>query len=98
MKIHCHEISSRRPYGGTTIELDGNEVALAITTYIASLGIVMSGPRTVRINEEAEEFGHTPGSSIFVDPSGRVLADGDVLQPGTSVYVQVATSRCPFPK
>ncbi len=87
MKVHRHTS------GGSTILLDGNEVARAIDLYIASHGIIVVGPRTVNIDgHDSVEPGHTPGADVFVDPSGRVLVQGDLVPFGVSVSVNVVAS------
>lgn len=57
---------------GVMIELTGDEVALAIDAYLVAHGIVVSGPRTVRVNGSLCKWGR-----VFVDPSGFVIADGE---------------------
>ena len=57
---------------GIIIELNGNEVATAIDAYLVAHGYSVNGPRTVRINGELCQSG-----TIFVDPSGYVLLDGE---------------------
>lgn len=52
---------------GITIELTGDEVALAIDTYLKARGINVFGPRTVRVNGELCQEG-----TVHVDPSGKV--------------------------
>jgi hypothetical protein len=55
-------------YGpGVVVELDGDEVATAIMTYLTALGVHVSGPRTIRVNDELCEVG-----TVYVDPSGSV--------------------------
>lgn len=56
---------------GVTIELDGNEVAMAIDAYLVSHGIYVRGARTVKVNNELCESGR-----IHVDPSGFVTHNG----------------------
>jgi hypothetical protein len=88
MEVHHHNVDLDHPYGGITISLDGNEVAHAVDLYISSLGIVVAGPRTVRITDSAEP-GHTPGADVFVDPSGRVIVQGDLIPVGCSATVDI---------
>ena len=59
---------------GTVIELTGDEVALAIDSWVYSQGVVIDGARTVRVNEVNIESAY-----IYVDPSGRVIKRGEVL-------------------
>ena len=62
-------------YGpGVTIELTGDEVAMAIATYLVAHGIHVRGPRTVTVNNELCEEGE-----VYVDPSGFVMAGGKRL-------------------
>lgn len=56
---------------GVQIDLGGNEVALAIYTYLTAHGVHISGPATISVNGETIRFGE-----VYVDPSGRVVADG----------------------
>jgi hypothetical protein len=59
-------------YGpGVQLTLSGDEVAIAIDAYLVAHGIHVSGPRTITVNGELCEVG-----SIYVDPSGFVIADG----------------------
>lgn len=59
-------------YGtGVEINLNGNEVAMAIYTYLTAHDIHINGPATIRVNGELCEKGQ-----IYVDPSGRVIANG----------------------
>ncbi|MBY5821502.1 hypothetical protein [Rhizobium leguminosarum] len=59
-------------YGpGVTIELTGDEVATAIDAWLVAHGVYVDGPRTISVNRELCEEGE-----IYVDPSGRVIADG----------------------
>jgi hypothetical protein len=56
------------------IDLDGNEVAIAIDAWLVSQGIAVRGPRTIRVNGELIETG-----GIYVDPSGFVVNNGEKL-------------------
>jgi hypothetical protein len=59
-------------YGpGVSINLTGDEVAIAIDAYLVAHRIYVSGPRTITVNGKLCEVGH-----IYVDPSGFVIADG----------------------
>jgi len=59
-------------YGpGVEIELTGDEVAVAIDAYLVAHRIHINGPRTIWVNGDLCESG-----SIYVDPSGEVIADG----------------------
>lgn len=60
-------------YGpGVQIDLTGDEVATAIDAYLVAHGIIVDGPRTIRVNGELCQQGQ-----IYVDPSGRVIANGE---------------------
>lgn len=55
-------------YGpGVSIELDGNEVAIAISAWLVAHGVHVDGPRTITVNGELCEEGQ-----VYVDPSGFV--------------------------
>lgn len=56
---------------GIQINLDADEVAIAIHAWLVAHGVYVSGPRTVRVNEELIECGE-----IYVDPSGSVIYEG----------------------
>lgn len=60
-------------YGtGVQIDLTGDEVATAIDAYLVAHGIIVDGARTIRVNGELCQQGQ-----IYVDPSGRVIANGE---------------------
>ena len=59
---------------GVQIDLDGDEVAIAIDAWLVSQGVTVSGPRTIRVNGEMIEAG-----GIYVDPSGFVVHNGEKL-------------------
>jgi hypothetical protein len=62
-------------YGpGVSIELTGDEVAIAISAYLVSHGVHISGPRTVTVNGDLCE-----AAEVYVDPSGFVVANGERL-------------------
>ena len=61
--------NGKTKYGpGVSIELDGNEVALAIDAWLVANGVHVSGPRTITVNGELCKAGN-----IYVDPSGFVI-------------------------
>ena len=65
--------TGKTEYGtGVQIELTGKEAALAILSYLVARDVHISGPRTIRINDELIDR-----CSVFVDPSGKVTADGE---------------------
>lgn len=52
---------------GVSIKLTGDEVAMAIDTWLVAHGVHVSGPRTVTVNGSLCNVGE-----VYVDPSGRV--------------------------
>lgn len=56
---------------GVSIELTGDEVAIAIDAYLVSHGVHIRGSRTITVNGELCEEGH-----VYVDPSGFVVDNG----------------------
>jgi hypothetical protein len=59
-------------YGkGIQIDLTCEEIARAIYAYLMSHNVVINGAATIRVNDELIKKGE-----IYVDPSGRVIADG----------------------
>ena len=56
-------------YGpGVSIELTGDEVALAVLAWLVGQGVHVDGPRTVTVNGELCEAGQ-----VYVDPEGFVI-------------------------
>lgn len=67
--------NGKTEYGpGVQIDLTGDEVAIAIDAYLVARRIVVSGPRTIRVNGELIEEG-----SVYVDPSGFVIRKGEKI-------------------
>ena len=61
-------------YGpGIQIDLTGNEVAMAIYTYLTAHDIHIQGAATITVNGELCEQG-----SIYVDPSAYVVANREL--------------------
>ena len=59
-------------YGpGIEINLTGDEVALAIESYLFSHGVYVGGSRTISVNDELCNYG-----KVYVDPSGYVMNNG----------------------
>lgn len=56
---------------GVSIELTGDEIAIAIDAYLTSHGVHVSGPRTVTVNGELCEKGR-----VYIDPSGFAICKG----------------------
>jgi hypothetical protein len=60
-------------YGpGVSIELSGEEVALAISAFLTGSRCNVFGPRTITVNKELCKEG-----SVYVDPSGFVIYQGE---------------------
>lgn len=59
---------------GVTIELSGDEIAIAVDAYLVAHGVSVSGPRTVRVNGTQINDGH-----VYVDPCGSVVVHGTRL-------------------
>lgn len=57
---------------GVSIELTGDEVAIAISAWLVAHGVHVRGPRTVTVNGALCREGH-----VYVDPSGFVVAEGE---------------------
>lgn len=67
MKIQYGDGTTK--YGpGVSIELSGDEVAIAIDAYLVAHNVNVQGPRTIRVNGELCKEGE-----IYVDPSGFVV-------------------------
>lgn len=77
-------------YGpGVSIELTGNEVAVAIDAWLVAQGVRVSGPRTITVNGELCDRGH-----VYVDPCGQVVAQGEKFSGrGPSGFVVVDGKR-----
>lgn len=62
-------------YGpGVSIELTGDEVALAVEAWLVAHGVHIRGPRTITVNDALCEGGH-----VYVDPSGLVMSNGEMF-------------------
>ena len=60
-------------YGpGVQIDLDGNEVALAITAWLVANDVFINGARTVMVDDGCPICG-----GVYVDPSGSVIHKGE---------------------
>lgn len=57
---------------GVQVDLTGAEVAIAIDAYLVSHGVYIDGARTIRVNGQLCKDG-----GVYVDPSGKVVANGD---------------------
>lgn len=57
---------------GVSIELTGDEVAIAIDAWLVAHGVHVSGPRTIRVNGDLCKAG-----KVYVDPCGFVIANGE---------------------
>jgi len=58
---------------GTSIHLSGDEVCMAIETWLVAHGVHIRGSRTITVNRDLCDCGN-----VFVDPSGRVIANAQV--------------------
>jgi len=58
---------------GTSIHLSGDEVCMAIETWLVAHGVHIRGSRTITVNRDLCDCGN-----VFVDPSGRVIANVQV--------------------
>lgn len=59
-------------YGpGVSIELSGDEVALAIEAWLVARDVHIRGARTITVNDELCVAGR-----VYVDPGAFVMADG----------------------
>lgn len=64
--------NGKTEYGkGVDINLSGEEVAMAIYTYLTAHNVHVRGAATITVNGELCEEGR-----MYVDPSGYVIADG----------------------
>ena len=64
--------AGKTQYGpGVSIELDGDEVAVAIEAYLLAHGVRIHGPRTITVNGALCESGN-----VYVDPAGRCVVLG----------------------
>jgi len=61
---------------GTSIHLSGDEVCMAIETWLVAHGVHIRGSRTITVNRDLCDCGN-----VFVDPSGRVIANAGVHTP-----------------
>ena len=57
---------------GVSIQLTGDEIALAIEAWLVAKGVRVRGSRTITVNGELCESG-----LVYVDPSGFVMAKGE---------------------
>lgn len=65
--------SGTTKYGpGVTIDLTGEEVAMAIEAYLVAHDIHVRGPRTITVNGELCESGN-----VYVDPSSFAMVNGE---------------------
>lgn len=59
---------------GVSIDLTGDEIAIAISAYLVAHKIFVTGPRTISVNNSLYNCGH-----IYVAPSGFVIHEGEKL-------------------
>jgi hypothetical protein len=61
-------------YGpGVLITLSGKELAVAVMTYLTSQQVYHEGPITICVDDE---LCRDIEATVYVDPSGKVVADG----------------------
>lgn len=73
--MHVKHGEGRTEFGpGVSIELTGDEVAIAIDAYLVAHGVHVSGPRTITVNGKLCEAG-----KVYVDPSGFVIHNGEKI-------------------
>jgi len=64
--------AGKTTYGpGVQIDLPGDEVAMAIYTYLTAHRMRITGAAIIRVNDELIDR-----CSIYVDPSGSVMSNG----------------------
>lgn len=64
--------NSKTEFGpGVDIDLTGDEVATAISSWLVAHGVHVEGARTITVNGELCEHGN-----VYVDPSGFVIHEG----------------------
>ncbi len=66
---------------GVQINLTGDEVAMAIYTYLTAHNVNIVGAATIMVNGELCKEG-----LIYIDPSGRVVVDGVCFDGGEYGY------------
>jgi hypothetical protein len=71
-----------------SIEMTGEDVALAISAYLVSHNIHISGPRTITVNGMLIENGR-----VSIDPSGFLVCDGE-RHPRVTKTNQQRTTTC----
>jgi len=66
-------------YGpGVTIDLDGNEIAIAIEAWLVAHSVHINGSRTITVNGKLCNAG-----KVYVDPSGFVITpNGEKINGG----------------
>jgi hypothetical protein len=80
-------------YGpGVSINLTGDEIAIAIDAWLVAHGIHIRGPRTITVNGGICEYGQ-----VYVDPSGFVVSGGEKWSgrgvPGEQRYPEVTADE-----
>jgi hypothetical protein len=82
--------NGKTEYGtGVQIDLTGNEVAMAIHTYLVAHDVHVRGAATIRVNGELCKDG-----GVYVDPSGFVVENGKKWSGrGTKAVLPVVSKR-----
>jgi hypothetical protein len=81
---------------GVQIRLTGDEVAIAIETWLLARGVHIRGSRTITVNGDLCDRGN-----VYVDPSGDVITNNAaVAQQSTQAAgsCSVCTAGSPMPK
>ena len=71
--MRIRHAGGKTKYGpGVVIELNGNEIATAIESWLVAHGVRVNGPRTISVNCNLIDEGQ-----VYVDPDGFVInSDG----------------------
>lgn len=80
MKFKRDKIAPTKYGKGTTVYLDGDELAHAIHSYLYARDVVIDGASTVTISTTDGAYGRCHGARVYVDPSGRVIHEGNAVK------------------
>jgi hypothetical protein len=78
MKIYRDTKNKYR--NGTYIELDANELAHAIRSYLYALDVLIDGASTVSIATRGGDEDLCGRARVYVDLDGRVIRGGDEIE------------------